>query len=619
MCAINGFNFKDEGLAIRMNTATKHRGPDGTRTLVMSGATFGFNRLAIIDLDARAMQPMQSVDQRYTIVFNGEIYNYRELKQELSGYPWKTESDTEVILAAVTRWGVGAFKRLNGMFALALWDELEQCLVIARDHVGVKPLYYYHKDGKFIFSSEVKGILAYTTVARSLNTDALNMYFRMLYIPSPYTMWTDIYKLKPGHYAVVKGDALTIEEYWRIEDAPVIEDKEHLKSEISRLLHDSVQRQTISDRPVGVFLSGGVDSTIITGIMSKLSGKVKTFSVGFEETAQSEKYNADAVLAKQTAQHFGTEHHEYILSASDVGKNLERAVCHMDEPISNHIQAVNMLLAEAVSKEATVVLGGDGGDELFGGYERHYYNRLLDVIQRTPHPFRHNSVAEYVFKIVGKSSAYEKLNLEPGVGRYLSFFAQKEDMVRALLKPELNNAHITNATFEKLYFSSVSKSDFTRQSMRADVRSWLPDESLVRSDKMSMAASIEARVPFLDYRLVELADRIPTRFKIGKRDGRGYRGKVILKEAMEEYLPQHVLEQPKWGWFSPAAKWVRNDLNAYVREVLSPSYCKGTAKIFDFDAINRIFNDHVSGKKYALNTIWSVLTFQLWYRQFMVD
>lgn len=615
MCAINGFNFKNEELAREMNAATAHRGPDGTRTMVLSGATFGFNRLAIIDLDERAMQPMQSADRRYTIIFNGEIYNYKDLKKELVGYPWKTESDTEVILAAVTRWGVGAFPKLNGIFALALWDEEERKLILARDHVGVKPLYYYHKDSTFIFSSEIKAILKHD-IPRSINKDALNMYFRMLYVPSPYTMWDNIFKVQPGHYLTVQDGQLEIERYWHIEDLPPIEDRSYVQSEISRLLHDSIKMQTVSDRPVGVFLSGGVDSTIVTGVMSTLSDNVKTFSVGFEETAQSEKYNADAKIAAQTARHFGTVHYEYILSAKDIEQNLARAVYLMDEPISNHIQTVNLLLAQAVSKEVTVVLGGDGGDELFGGYERHYYNRMLDLVQRVPRPLRHNVLMEQFFGALGKGSAYEKLNLEPGVARYLSFFAQKEDIVCSIIRPTFYDPTVTSARFEELYFKSISHTDFTRQSMRTDLYSWLADESLVRSDKMSMGASVEARVPFLDHRLVELADRVPTKYKIGTKDSRGYRGKVILKDAMAAYLPQYVLEQPKWGWFSPAAKWVRGELHAYVREVLSPSYCVGTADILNFDAIHRIFDDHVCGKKYALNTIWSVLTFQLWYKQF---
>lgn len=624
MCGINGFNFKDETYMSLMNKSIKHRGPDDTGVFASNKWTLGNNRLAVIDLSARGHQPMKTEDGRFVIALNGEIYNFKEIRTELSkkGHTFFSDTDTEVVLRAYQEWGVDCLTRLNGMFAFAILDTHTEEVFLVRDRIGIKPLYYYHKDEKFIFSSEVKSIFVHD-IPQVINKDALNVYFRMLYVPAPMTMWNDIYKLLPGHYALLKGGQMQVKQYWSIEDSSLIQDKEYLKSEISRLLHESVEMQTISDRSVGVFLSGGIDSTIIAGIMSSLSSQVKTFSVGFEKTPESEKYNNDLYVARRTASYFGTDHHEYILTAKDIEKSLEETVYFMDEPISNHIQTVNLLLSRAVSDHATVVLGGDGADELFGGYERYYYNNLIDLFQRIPPSVRGNAVTRFGFDMFGKRSAFNRLNSESGVGRYLDFFAQKEDLICSFLRPEYNDIGLLEKIFDRLYFKNVSNRDFTHQMMRVDIQSWLPDESLVRSDKMSMAASIEQRVPFLDHRLVELADRIPTRYKIGAKGlsvssvGSGYKGKIILKEAMSEYLPQFVLDQPKWGWFSPAAKWVRGDLNSYVKEVLSPSYCKGTEGIFDFGALNQIFEDHVSGKKYALNTIWSVLTFQLWYKKFM--
>ncbi|OGF27373.1 asparagine synthase (glutamine-hydrolyzing) [Candidatus Falkowbacteria bacterium RIFOXYA2_FULL_47_9] len=625
MCSINGFNFQDEGLIKRMNEITKHRGPDDSGVFLSSRWSLGHNRLSIIDLSSTGHQPMLSADKKFAIIFNGEIYNFLEIKKELEalGYKFKSKTDTEVILYAYQEWGSACLQKFNGMFALAILNTETEELFFARDRVGIKPLYYYHKDKKVIFSSEAKAILEHKIDA-PLDYEALNIYFRLLYVPSPLTIWQNIYKLPPASYAVVnKTGDIKITKYWQFNDSSLLSDKEQIKEEISRLLHDSVKKQLMSDRPVGVFLSGGIDSTIITGIMSRLSDKVNTFSVGFEDTEEAAKYNNDFLIARRTAAHFNTSHHEYILSAQDVLANLPAAIYHMDEPISNHIQAVNLLLARQTTEIAKVVLGGDGGDELFGGYERYYYSALIDRFNRLPRVLRKSAAAKLFFSAAGKSGWYEKINTAPGVARYLSFFSQKERIISSFLSDEVSRPEVLPEFLSKQYFSEVDEADFTRQFMRTDIMSWLPDESLARSDKMSMAAGLEQRVPFLDHRLVELADRIPVRYKIGRKGamfgsiGKHYEGKIILREAMREYLPYFVLSQPKWGWFSPAAKWLRGPLQPLMREALSPAFCAGTKDMFNFAALQKMLDDHISKKQYALNTLWSAMTFQLWYRQFM--
>lgn len=624
MCGINGFNFVDKSLIHEMNEATKHRGPDDGGVFISANYSIGHNRLSIIDLSSSGHQPMHSKDKRYTIVYNGEIFNFLDIKKELivKGYKFVSSTDTEVILCAYEEWGKECLAKFNGMFAFAILDNQTGRLFLARDRIGIKPLYYYHKDGVFIFSSEAKAIFKHK-IDKSINRDALNIYFRLLYVPAPLTIWEYIHKLEPGHYAVVEKGEMIIERYWNIEQKPLIYDKKYLESEISSLLTESIKMQLMSDRPVGVFLSGGIDSTIIAGVASSFSENIKTFSVGFEKTAQSEKYNNDAKIAQKTSKYFGTTHNECILSAKDIKNYLKDSIYHMDEPISNHVQAVNLLLAREASKQVAVVLGGDGGDELFGGYERYYYNYLIDRFQKLPKILRKNIVIKFIFSALGKKDLYKKLNTPPGVSRYLDFLAQKEDQIGLFLRQKYNDSSITAKWYEKLYFSTVDEKNFTRQFMQTDILSWLPSESLVRSDKMSMASGLEQRVPFLDYRLVELADRIPLQYKIGGKgmniatSGAGYKGKEILKSAMSAYLPDFVLDQPKWGWFSPAAKWIRGDLKDYFEEVLSPSYCEGTKDMFDFEAIQKILKDHQSGKKYALNTLWSVFTFQVWYKRFM--
>ncbi|MBH41830.1 MAG: asparagine synthase (glutamine-hydrolyzing) [Candidatus Magasanikbacteria bacterium] len=628
MCGINGFNLRDEGLVKKMNHSTKHRGPDDDGLFLSKEWSLGHVRLAILDTSTLGHQPMHNKAGNLVIVFNGEIYNFQEIRCELEekGYSFISKTDTEVVLSAYEEWGEECLQKFNGMFAFAILDIRTEELFIARDRMGIKPLYYYKKGNKFIFSSEVKAIFTHSGLEKELNYNALNIYFRLLYVPGPQTMWANVYKLEPGCFAKIKNGNLAIQSYWSIEKKECVTDKVYIESEIKRLLCDSVKKRTISDRPLGVFLSGGIDSTIITGIMSSFSEKVNTFSAKFEKTPQSEKYNKDAEIAKRTAKYFGTNHHELVLSGKEVLESLEDAVFHMDEPISNHIQAVNMLLAKYTSKHVKVVLGGDGADELFGGYERYYYNNVIDSIQKhIPKCVLSSPLMKFGLHNLGKKEAFNKINRPPGVYRYTDFFSQKEKDIQTFLLPKYNRPNVLQDTLVSKCFKSVERESFTRQFMCADTATWLPDESLVRSDKMSMAAGLEQRVPFLDHRLVEFADRIPLKYKLGKKGvkfmnaGTNYQGKRILVSSMEEYLPDFVLEQPKWGWFSPASKWLRGPMHGFAKEVLSEGYCAQTSEFFDFKAISEIFDKHVSGEVYALNTLWSIMTFQMWYRRFMLD
>ena len=625
MCGINGFNFKDKNLIEKMNQITKHRGPDDDGIFIDSGWSLGHNRLSIIDLSKAGSQPMISDDGKFVIIYNGEIYNFVEIKKELQkiGYKFKSRTDTEVVLCAYQEWGDKCLQKFNGMFALAILDTQTRELFLARDRIGIKPLYYCQKGGKFIFSSEIKSILQHTSET-SVNKQAFNFYFRLLYVPAPLTMWQGIYKLPPGHCATVKNGKIQIQRYWSIKDDSVVNNREELKEKIKNLLEDSVGLRLISDKPVGVFLSGGIDSTIITGIASKIHPKIDTFSVGFGKTEEQDKYNADMRIAKRTAKFFGTKHHEFTLEPQNIISNLEKVVYHMDEPISNHVQAVNLLLAKSVSEKVAVVLGGDGGDELFGGYERYYYSHLIDQIQKfVPKFLLNNFVSKNLAHAFGKENALRLLASRPGIERYWAFFAQKEKLIGSFVSREYNDGRSAYSWFGNRHFNKINNKDFTRQFMSVDMATWLPDESLARSDKMSMAWGLEERLPFLDHRLVELADQIPVAYKLGKKGGKiiqignGYQGKKILISAMRRYLPDFVLNQPKWGWFSPAAKWLRGPLLPLAREVLSPNYCSGTSDIFDFKFLNNLLDSHIKKRSYGLNTLWTVITFQMWYKQYM--
>ncbi len=386
MCGINGFTFKDEALLDRMLQTTKHRGPDDQGAWFGENISLGHNRLSIIDLSAAGHQPMASASGNLIITYNGELYNFQELKQELAGrYDWRTKTDTEVILAAYQIWGYECVKKFNGMFAFAIWDKNRQELFLARDQMGIKPLYYYGDGTRFIFSSEIKGILCHP-VERKLNHKAANIFFRLLYVPEPMTPWENIYKLPAAHYAVVRAGAVETKRYWQIYSFDVLKDKTQIKEQIRQTFTRAVSRQLVSDKPLGLYLSGGIDSTALLGAMSAISPHpVRTFSVGFDIKEQWDKYNSDFKLAKRSSQWFGSEHHEILIGPRDIKDNFEKVVWHADDLVTNHTQPTMYTLAVAAKKNVDVFLTGDGGDEAFAGYDRYRAAQLaarLDCIPR---------------------------------------------------------------------------------------------------------------------------------------------------------------------------------------------------------------------------------------------
>ncbi|KKT29481.1 asparagine synthase (glutamine-hydrolyzing) [Candidatus Giovannonibacteria bacterium RIFCSPLOWO2_12_FULL_44_25] len=598
MCAINGFNFKDEGLILKMNLATRHRGPDGAGIFLDDKISLGHNRLSIIDLSDAAKQPMESGDERLIIVFNGEIYNFKELKKELANfYNFKTLSDTEVILAAYKKWGPEAVKKLNGIFAFAIWDKEKRELFLARDPIGVKPLYYFLGQNKFVFSSEIKAILEHD-VPRILDRGAFNHYLRVLYTPAPHTMFEGIYKFPAAHYGVLSAKdgsgELKLMKYWDIDkveyfNAPLKKIAEDLRGEVLK----AVKRQLISDRPIGLYLSGGIDSSAVLDAMREARSNIDTFSVGFTlpNKSDEEKFNQDFYLARRTAKYYGTNHHEILLSEDDASEYFEKTIYQLDEPIANPTAIPMMKLAEFTkSKWVDVVLGGDGGDELFGGYERYRLSRALNYVP-------------------GAS-----LVLPEGVRKFARFMFQKDPVLREVMSDQFFDRNISYSFFTEHYFKSNPFKTFEELFMSVDRRTWLVDESLMRTDKMSMSSAVEARVPLLDKDLIEFAARVPLKYKVGLFDK-----KIILKEAFRGRIPDFLLNQPKRGWFSPGAKWLRNPkIRAAAEHILSRDYYNETAPIFNWANIDKILKDHVEGRKYNFNVLWSILSFQVWAKIYKV-
>ncbi len=606
MCGINGFTFTAPELLRNMHRATRHRGPDDEGFFEEPGISLAHNRLAIIDLSPGGHQPMQTPDGRYTIVFNGEIYNYRELRKQLEqeGESFTSQSDTEVLLRGFARHGKAFLLRLNGIFAFALWDRTESSLLLVRDPLGVKPLYYFIDAGRLVFSSELKALLVHP-FARTIDCEALNAFMRLLYVPSPHTILQGVSKLAPGHLLSFHQGQVTIERWWTLKEGDPISSFDEAKDAVRASVSLALRRQLVSDRPLGVFLSGGIDSSLVLALMSReAQGPVKTFSAGYVSDVQSERYNADFDLAKKTADFFGAEHHGLMITAEDAMRAFERVAWHMDEPISNHIQSSTYLLAQYAKPEITVALGGDGGDELFGGYRRYWLSAQMDRYQQLPAWMRR--LAQPVLARLLKDA--DRLDIPFGVERFLAFLGQKESMIRPLFAPGAFSS-TASASFLAPWFSAKWK-DLPNQFMAVDSQTWLSDESLARTDRMTMAHALEQRVPLLDLELVQLATRIPSRWKLHSRD----QGKHVLIEAFRDILPPHVLHQEKRGWFSPTAKWLRGPMRSWAEQTLSADFAPGTDAFFDFEAVRHLLDEHVQGQTYALNELWALITFQWWYR-----
>ncbi len=605
MCGINGITTNDPARVDRMNQAIIHRGPDGSRIWEGNGITLGHNRLAIIDLSDLAIQPMAGIDGRYEIVFNGEIYNYRELRAQLaSKYTFKTESDTEVLITAYHEWGEAMFARLRGMFAFGLWDNREKTLTLVRDHMGIKPLYYTQKEGVLAFSSEIPGLLQ-GIENRVLNRRRVGMYLSMEYVPGPKTLIEGVYKLQPGHLLVYARGAYTVRSY--LDALP--KKRVVTEEEIYRTIDEGVHRQMVSDRPIGAYLSGGFDSSIVVHHMAKHSPHTKTYSVDFEavrgEEEDSVKFNADAALAKQTAAFYGTDHKTLTIGLQDVRENMERVLSSMNEPVANSTAITQFLLSDFVRKDGViVVLGGDGGDELFAGYTRHRLAMGAYMYQQLPH---------FLQRLGGSLSArVGKLSTPFYTPLHRTLMIKDEKKIAPFLTSGLSINHEVETYFNALYedpqFNGVHPLDVF---MNVDRRTWLADECFVRSDYTSMAHGIELRVPLLDLDIIKLADQLSIWKKVLPHEG-----KRIIRSTYKPYLPAHLYNQPKRGWLSPAAKWFRDpEISSFAREVFSSEYYSGLDGLFNWESVQSMLNTHIEKRGYYLYPLWNILVLQVWARK----
>ncbi len=623
MCGIAG--FVDAGgrlgaeerasLVARMCEVIAHRGPDEQGTQVVGEAALGMRRLSIIDL-AGGHQPMSGCDARTTLVFNGEIYNFRDLQRELEsrGHRFKTHSDTEAIVHAYEEWGARCVERLRGMFAFAVWDDSKRELFVARDRAGKKPLYYSHTpSGALVFGSELKSLLLHPEVRRETNLEALDAYLTFGYVPDPLSIFRGVHKLPPGHTLAFDGARARVEQYWDFPfepDAKPRSEEEYVE-ELRELLDEAVRIRLVADVPLGAFLSGGVDSSAVVGLMARHTDRpVKTFSIGFREDSFDElKY------ARVAARHFATDHHEFIVTP-DICRVVDDLVWHFDEPFADSSAIPTHAVSRLAREHVKVVLSGDGGDELFAGYTRYVVDRRRSFFDRVPRAVRRGLMMPLSRSLPhgawGRNYLYA--NAHDPAGRYINSLAVFTPLgKRGLYSQEFRRALDGRAdAFESFreIASRAPAADPLAAMLYLDSKTYLPGDILAKVDRMSMAVSLEARVPLLDHRLMEFAARLPSRLKM-----RGLETKHLFKRAVRGLVPDEILDRPKQGFGVPVNRWINDELRDYTRDVLMDSRTRSRGH-FDPRHLDLLFSEHERGRRDHSTQLWALFVLELWQRTF---
>lgn len=618
MCGIaglvqaDGLPAPDTALGMRMNAAIMHRGPDDGGLHSDERALLGMRRLSIIDV-AGGHQPMYGADGRVCLVFNGEIYNFRELRAELErdGHAFATHSDTEVILQGYLRDGERIFDRLDGMFAIALWDRRSDTLLLARDRFGEKPLYYSDDGRRLLFGSELKSLLQSPDCPREVDDDALRAYHTYGYVPCPLTVFAGIRKLPPAHYLRYRDGKAALQRYWQPRlDGKLALSEDDAREALAEHLERAVASRLVSDVPFGAFLSGGLDSSTVVALMArKLSQPVKTFTIGFREAAYSELDDARLV-----ARHLGTEHHELVVQPDAVAL-LEKLVWHFDEPFADSSAVPTFLVSELARNHVKMVLTGDGGDEMFGGYDR--YLRLLSLeklgAMRRPAALALRGAGAVLPDPLGArlSAVGERLQL-PFAQRYLSGVAlMRADMASWLRGRDQSATHYDLPLLGEPGADLGAGDDPLDRAVAIDLQSYLPDDILVKLDRMAMANSLEGRSPFLEPRLAGFALRLPRSLRV--RDGRG---KHLLRETARRWLPPHAIDKPKQGFAIPIREWLRGPLRELAADTFA-SDAFATRGFTNPQAARTLLAEHVAGKRNHGEALWQVLCLELWAQRFL--
>ncbi len=630
MCGITGFLTPDQAadaeLARAMAMTMQHRGPDHVNAWAEGHVALGHSRLSIIDLSEHANQPM--VTNRLALVFNGEIYNFRELRKELADFPFRSESDTEVLLAAIQAWGLeAALGRIHGMFAFALWDRKEHKLHLARDRVGIKPLYYGWSGSVFMFGSELKAMRKHPAWQAGIDRNSLALFFRHSYIPSPYSIFRDIRKVIPGVMITLDTTSRTMSEtvYWSAADitakaTPFTGSEDEAAAHLETLLDLAVRQRLVADVPLGAFLSGGIDSSLIVALMRRHC-KVDTFTIGFEQAEYNEAPHARAI-----AGHLGTNHTELTITANDARKVVPLLPAMYDEPFADSSQIPTHLLCAMTRKSVTVALSGDGGDEVFAGYKRYYYGRRLwRTISRMPHAVR--MLASVSANTLGRSRLTRLKTMAEGfipaprgpripgdgiqlVARMLGS-ATPGELFMALSSHQADPlALVRQSGSLETPFTALdhmpAELTFLRRMLLADLLCYHPDDILTKVDRASMAVSLEVRVPLVDHRVIEFAARLPDNMLLRQKAG-----KWLLRRVLYQYVPRELLERPKSGFAMPVGAWLRGDLREWAQELLDPDLIRGHG-LLDHELVQSMWHEHLAEKRDWQYDLWNVVMFQAW-------
>ncbi|KUP06852.1 asparagine synthase [Bacillus coahuilensis p1.1.43] len=591
--------FKD------MNNLIAHRGPDDEGYFFDDTVRLGFRRLSIIDLE-NGHQPLSYENERFWIIFNGEIYNYLELRDELEllDYQFETQSDTEVILAAFAEFRENCFSKLRGMFGIVIWDKVANTLFGARDPFGIKP-FYYKEDGELTYFASEKMSLELVSNESLINRKFLQHYLSFQYIPEPYTLSKKIRKLEPGHYFMKKlGTPLAINAYWKPSFHPIISDQNSLKKEIREVMEESVSIHMRSDVPVGSFLSGGIDSTIIVALAKEFHPNIQTFSVGFERDGFSE-----IDVAKETADKLGVMNYNYTITAEEYMNELPKILWHMDDPLADPAAIPLYFVAREASKYVTVALSGEGADELFGGYNIYREPQSLRIFNSVP-----NLLKNWLYKLSTilpegmRGKSFLERGCTPVCDRYIGnakIFTENEK--KSLLQSMDETVHFTDIT-NKLFHQTEHYSAVD-QMQYIDMHTWLRGDILLKADRMTMAHSLELRVPFLDKEVFKVASKIPMEYKIANNTT-----KYILRQAFEGIIPNHVVGRKKLGFPVPIRHWLKNEMHDWAKNMIIES---PTDHHFNKTYLLNLLDQHVAGKHDHSRKIWTVLMFMQWHQVYV--
>lgn len=625
MCGIIGFiNFDqthpaDQTVARAMNAAILHRGPDEDGFYFKQHVALGMRRLSIIDL-AGGQQPISNEDGTVWVVFNGEIYNFPALREHLlaRGHRLKTHSDTETIVHLYEEYGDDLVQHLNGMFGFALWDERRQRLLLARDRMGEKPLYFTQTQTAFVFASELKALVEHPSVERRINLLALRKYLQYEFVPSPHTMLADVHKLLPAHRLIFERGQWRTERYWQLnyDSARLKISEEDAAEEVRRRLREAVRMRLVSDVPLGVLLSGGIDSSSVAEMACEAAGeRVKTFSIAFEEKSFDE-----SSYARQVAEQLGTEHYEQRFTERQMLEIVPEIPRLLDEPLGDGSLIPTFLLSQFTRQHVTVALGGDGGDELFAGYPTYGAHRMARLYQRLPRFFRRGVIEPAVARLPVST---ENLSFDFKAKRFVRGASHAAGMrhtiwmgsydplqQRELLRPEVLAACPDEIVFDEVLaydrLNGDSKIDLIEQMMKLDATHYLSECVLFKVDRASMAASLETRAPFLDHTFVEFVLQLPVEMKL-----KGLTGKYILKKAMRGRLPDDVIDRPKKGFGMPVAKWVKGELRNLVHDTFAPDRLRRQGLI-NPEYVQKMLREHERGVADHRKLIWTLLMFELW-------